>query len=450
MTAVATRNATYTQSPVFDAKFYLDLYIDLRRAFGQNTDLATSHWLNNGISEGRIGSPTFDAKSYLSSNLDVARVHGEKNYEGAIAHYLDHGLKEGRAGGEAWHSRLSEMSCCFYIREKTKNEYVSINSGGDILRWGYTGNEYQKWLIVPTGEPGKVRIITCQNGENMAVGSDGNILRWGSGADGGQIFTIVNPDAEGWFNLQEPTRNELVSVNSFGNIIRWNGDGRDPGQRFKFEPVDMVYKPTIAPAAFKPEEIPAPPELTSLTSVPSTYTQRYCVGEEILSAMMVNDRRFASKILQNQSSPYYYLKREQYWDCSEGRGSFRTFTGREDYSETFKTSSGMSVTHVKSIEQTFGVNVELTVAGRIGPVTAKLKTQFSYSKTESEKVTTQRSEYKESTITLAYPNQGEAFSVIAWALVDSYTLCDNNHKHVHTWEVINPDKRRDTYPKIKK
>ncbi len=443
-------NTTYTQSPFFNAAFYLKLYADLRNAFGENLERATQHWLDYGIQEGRIGSSEFDARYYLAAHPDVAKVQGANNYKGAIDHYLQCGRNDRRKCTDHWHGRVGELTCFFYIREKTKNEYVSINSHGNILRWGYTGNEYQQWLLVPAGAPGEVRIITRQNGENMAVGSDGNILRWESFADGGQIFKIVNADAEGWFNLQEPTQNEYADVAwDHGNIARWSWNGKD-NQRFRLEPVDMVPKGAPTKPTHQPFHVPEPPKLRSLVDIPQTPTQRYLVGEDVLPAVLVNDDRFSSKLEQMKACPYYYLKREQYWDSSPNRGGLFTFSGREGFSRTIFVAQGMSRTHVKHFEKTFGVSVEIGVSAGYGPVSAELKTQFSYEEKQSETTTTRTTEYRSEETKLEYQVQNEEFKVVTWSLVDAYTLCDGSRQSVRTWEVVHSDRIRDCFPDAQK
>ena len=43
-------------NPYFAAGEYLELYADLKNAFGTNRLAATQHWLNTGIGEGRQGA----------------------------------------------------------------------------------------------------------------------------------------------------------------------------------------------------------------------------------------------------------------------------------------------------------------------------------------------------------------------------------------------------------
>ena len=79
----------------FDAKFYLSLYPDLRRAFGANYKAALNHWKVNGIKEGRRASRVFDVRFYLYRYQDLAKAFGT-DYQSAFNHWKKHGIKEGR------------------------------------------------------------------------------------------------------------------------------------------------------------------------------------------------------------------------------------------------------------------------------------------------------------------------------------------------------------------
>jgi hypothetical protein len=84
---------------VFDARFYLDRYPDLKAAYGTNYQAATQHWLTQGLPvEGRAGSAVFDARFYLDKYPDLKAAYGT-NYQAATQHWLTQGLPvEGRAG----------------------------------------------------------------------------------------------------------------------------------------------------------------------------------------------------------------------------------------------------------------------------------------------------------------------------------------------------------------
>ena len=74
-------------NPLFDSRWYLDRYDDVRRA-GVNPLL---HYNNDGWKDGRDPSPEFETAYYLEANPDVreAKIN-------PLAHYLRHGRNEGR------------------------------------------------------------------------------------------------------------------------------------------------------------------------------------------------------------------------------------------------------------------------------------------------------------------------------------------------------------------
>jgi hypothetical protein len=78
--------------------FYLNTYIDLQVAFGQNNFAAAhNHWKDNGIAEGRRGSSEFAVRNYIEKYPDLKTAFGE-NYAAAMHHFLEWGAHEGRNG----------------------------------------------------------------------------------------------------------------------------------------------------------------------------------------------------------------------------------------------------------------------------------------------------------------------------------------------------------------
>ncbi|MBF0230945.1 MAG: peptidase M10, partial [Desulfamplus sp.] len=82
-------------SVYFDAKFYLEENPDLKSAFGTNYVAAFTHWITEGLSDGRVASPHFNIHSYLKANPDLNAAFGT-NYAAAFIHWLGQGLSEGR------------------------------------------------------------------------------------------------------------------------------------------------------------------------------------------------------------------------------------------------------------------------------------------------------------------------------------------------------------------
>ena len=74
-------------NPMFDSRWYLDRYDDVRRA-GINPLL---HYIFDGWREGRDPGPEFQTEYYLEANPDVRAANVNP-----LAHYLRHGRHEGR------------------------------------------------------------------------------------------------------------------------------------------------------------------------------------------------------------------------------------------------------------------------------------------------------------------------------------------------------------------
>ena len=87
---------------VFDPRFYLATYNDLRCAYikpGIDTFAAAAqHWCDYGVKEGRQGIASFSSKAYLARYGDLQKAFGNNNYVQATTHFIQHGFKENRIG----------------------------------------------------------------------------------------------------------------------------------------------------------------------------------------------------------------------------------------------------------------------------------------------------------------------------------------------------------------
>ena len=84
-------------SSVFDGKYYLGLYADLKAVFGKDENSAFMHFVNYGINEGRQGSAEFNVNAYRVRYADLNAAYGDdlKSY---YLHYILYGKAEGRKG----------------------------------------------------------------------------------------------------------------------------------------------------------------------------------------------------------------------------------------------------------------------------------------------------------------------------------------------------------------
>lgn len=86
---------------LFDANYYANKYADLKAAFGNDEAALRTHWLTNGINEGRQASPIFNPAHYLNSNVDLKNAYGN-NYKGAYEHFINFGWKELRESSKEY------------------------------------------------------------------------------------------------------------------------------------------------------------------------------------------------------------------------------------------------------------------------------------------------------------------------------------------------------------
>ena len=86
---------------VFDWKYYLETYKDLRSAGLNNQDAALNHWKTHGIKEGRRAIASFCPREYLQMHSDVRRAATQSpmdDLQFAIVHFVTYGHMEGRRG----------------------------------------------------------------------------------------------------------------------------------------------------------------------------------------------------------------------------------------------------------------------------------------------------------------------------------------------------------------
>ena len=82
---------------LFDASYYAEKNPDVVAAFGTDANVLYSHYVNNGIHEGRNAGPLFDVKKYRENNSDLEGLYAD-NWAAYVNQYLTEGLKEGRIG----------------------------------------------------------------------------------------------------------------------------------------------------------------------------------------------------------------------------------------------------------------------------------------------------------------------------------------------------------------
>ena len=82
-------------SSVYDYNYYINLYPDIRAAFGNDDRAVLAHFINYGMTEGRRGNATFDVAAYRNKYADLQQAFGN-DWKGYYEHYVQYGLAEGR------------------------------------------------------------------------------------------------------------------------------------------------------------------------------------------------------------------------------------------------------------------------------------------------------------------------------------------------------------------
>ena len=126
---------------MFDAKYYVEKYADLKKAYGNNYQKLYEHFIGCGIHEGRIASPVFDAKYYLTKYEDLQKAFGSLSYSYALMHFYYNGCNEFRITTEEFN----------VVKYKDSNEDLSKAFGNKsklyykhYIEFGYKENRVVK------------------------------------------------------------------------------------------------------------------------------------------------------------------------------------------------------------------------------------------------------------------------------------------------------------------
>ena len=181
-------------------------------------------------------------------------------------------------------------------------------------------------------------------------------------------------------------------------------------------------------------------------------TEPVQVGCETLSALGVNDERYANKLDQVATTPYYQLVHRQYWDYGKNRGGAGNNEGVGSSDFSVSITNGFSQTDMQSIEKTVGweITAGVELAGKIpipsgkagvpaGSISTKASLGMKWSTQTTESKSSDKSESKETTYDrrVTMPAIGRKYKLITWSLVDQFSLIDHKGNTVKTWEDVN-------------
>lgn len=130
-------------SPVFNADYYYNANADIASVFGHDYNQLLNHFVNYGMSEGRVASSEFDINVYKSNNEDLVNVYGNDN-EKYYIHYINWGKAEGRvANGSTGGEIIPEFD---YSSVFDADYYYNLN--GDVAAiFGHDEEQLLKHFI---------------------------------------------------------------------------------------------------------------------------------------------------------------------------------------------------------------------------------------------------------------------------------------------------------------
>lgn len=126
-------------APVFDAKYYLNRYSDLKSAFGNDYAAALKHFVDYGIDEGRRASESFDVTLYKANYPDLQELFGDDNTK-YVDHYLDYGINEGRCANRRILNGISAAS--------DGKKYYYKNDQVDTSYTGFAAYQGKKYYVL--------------------------------------------------------------------------------------------------------------------------------------------------------------------------------------------------------------------------------------------------------------------------------------------------------------
>lgn len=195
----------YFNSRVFDAGFYAGNNPDLAAAFGNDDIHLRSHWVRNGIPEGRRASYGFSLSIYKDNYADLRAAFGGDNYA-YIRHYLSNGIYEGRFADYRIGSEVNADGS------------IIAGAGGTMYRL-YNPNSGEHFYTASLGE--------ANNLKNVGWRYEGHA--WRAPTSGTPVYRVYNPNAgDHHYTTSAAERDHLVSVGWRYEGIGWYSGGSRP------------------------------------------------------------------------------------------------------------------------------------------------------------------------------------------------------------------------------
>ncbi|EOO12646.1 MULTISPECIES: RICIN domain-containing protein [Bacillus cereus group] len=204
-------------------------------------------------------------------------------------------------------------------------------------------------------------------------------------------------------------------------------------QQWSLEEVETIALPSV-----DTQELPDPPQYTSLDDNLPDSTDPVITAYTLMPCIMVDDNGWSAVSKINQG-PYYMLTKTQYWKKIDSH----TFAPSAQY--TSKTTYGMSEEDQESMTQTTSISVTADAGFSFGKMSSSISGTVTNELQVSQSTTTDKMTTQENDETITNDHDYE----VAWslyALVTEYELKRADGTSVTSpWTVINKHDERESY-----
>ena len=192
-----------------------------------------------------------------------------------------------------------------------------------------------------------------------------------------------------------------------------------------------IQLPDIRTTSNKPfHAVGMPPEIMSLKDLPVEKTEAVFLGEAPINHQNVNDPALGAN--QAKLSPYYILRREQYWE----RGDIKRRSGLDQQTIELSATVGVSEETEKRMSDT--LHMSMTANGGLEFKGANIGVEASISRELQLETTRRVSASKEETHTenVEFPStDAKPYIVALWVLVDRFSLRRMDNEEIDSYTI---------------
>lgn len=245
---------------IFDAKYYADLYPDLKAAFGDDEQALYLHFLVFGLKEGRVMNPILDVAKYREQYADLNAAFGD-NWDLYVEHFFTYGVEEHRDNGTDF-DLLAYLAAYGDIAEAFGTDYEAV-----ARHYAQTGihenrQEGSKTALQRTEETaaddnsaaagsteGTTESSTEGESQGNAEGKTDGSAEGGSQGSTGE--TTTNPDdveVEQRTGILENGYKVIFSINAKGNTFKasyYDGDELVAYSTYKYDAAGNLTEQAI-------------------------------------------------------------------------------------------------------------------------------------------------------------------------------------------------------------